>query len=74
MEFLTSYDQIFEEKNSLLKLSLFANFKAKFRQKTQKNEKGILEMSLETHFTSVSGLGGQKNSKLLYPTPLLEVF
>jgi hypothetical protein len=51
----------------LLKLSLFATFKAKFRQKTQKNKKGILEMSLETHFTSVSGLGGQKKFKIVVP-------
>ncbi len=60
--------QIFEEKKCLLKLSFFANFKAKFSQNNSKKQ----NMSLEIHFTSVSGLRGsiksKKNSKLLYST------
>jgi hypothetical protein len=66
-----THKEILKEAN----YALFANFKAKNRTNwLKKNEKAFQRCVLESHFTSLSGLGGFilskkiKKSKSLYPT------
>jgi hypothetical protein len=48
----------------LLISALFANFKAKLNEKASKKTKNVFyKYDLESHFTSISGLGGSSLSK-----------